>query len=184
MQIINFAFRFSFQFLFLKFDGARKAARLAAFALGACLLAASPMAMASGTFSASGQPSAAALDVRVIIPAILRILEDSHPHSLVRDNEKATSISALQRMVLISTLGKGFCMDLQLSQRQVTDWRLRVSGSPGTWVEASGAGYRLCAGRPGRYDIALQHDFNVKHPPTDTVADVIGWPVSTNLSAP
>lgn len=186
MQIINFAFRFLLQFLFSKLRGdgmgLRYGAGKAAFL--ACLLAMPPMAMANGTFSPQGQPSAAALDIRVMIPAILRILEDSHPHSLIRENEKSTSVSALQRLVLVSTLGKGFCMDLQLSQRQLTDWRLRVSGSPGTWVEPSGAGYRLCAGRSGRYDIALQHDFNVKRSPTEPVADAIGWPVSTNLSAP
>jgi hypothetical protein len=87
-------------------------------------------------------------------------------------------------LVLVSTLHKGFCMDLQLSQRQITDWQVRVSGSPGTWLESSGGGYRLCAGRAGRYDVALQHDFGLKDSLRGNVASAIEWPVSLNLSAP
>ena len=190
MQILNFAFRFISQLLNCPASarrlqgGAGKAALMATFALHAGLLATSPAAMASATFDPQGQSSAAALDIRVVIPAILRVLEDSHPHSLVREHGQSTTISALQRMVLISTLGKGFCMNLQLSRGQVTDWQLRLSGSPGTWIKPSGTGYQLCAGRSGRYEIALQHEFNVKHEPADAQGGVMGWPVSTSLSAP
>jgi hypothetical protein len=141
-------------------------------------------AMASGTFSSDRQSSSATLNIRVLIPAILRILEESHPQSLPPADTKSSHISATQRMVLVSTLRKGFCLDLQLTQRQITDWQIRVSGSPGTWIEPSENGYHLCAGRAGRYEVALQHDFSLKDSLRGNVASAIEWPVSLNLSAP
>ena len=53
-------------------------------------------------------------------------------------------------------------MDLRLTQQQLTDWQLSVSGSAGTRIEPSEGGYRLCVGRAGRYEVALQHDFSLK----------------------
>ena len=78
---------------------------------------------------------------------MLRLLENSHPSSLPVADAPSAHISVLQRLVLVSTLGKGFCMDLRLTQQQLTDWQLRVSGSAGTRIEPSEGGYRLCVGR-------------------------------------
>ena len=90
----------------------------------------------------------------------------------------------LQRLVLVSTLGKGFCMDLRLTQQQLTDWQLRVSGSAGTRIEPSEGGYRLCVGRAGRYEVALQHDFSLKDGARQGLAPALDWPVNVSLASP
>jgi hypothetical protein len=126
------------------------------------------------------------LDFAIVIPAVLRILEDSHPAALFSADTTGSLISATQRMVLVSTLGKGFCMDLQLNQQQVAGWQLNVSGSAGTRVEAADGGYRVCALRPGRFELALQHAFSLKErkPGADALASNFSWPVSVSLVTP
>lgn len=126
------------------------------------------------------------LDFAIVIPAVLRILENSHPAALLSADTAGSLISATQRMVLVSTLGKGFCMDLQLNQQQVAGWQLNVSGSAGTRVEAAEGGYRVCAMRPGRFELALQHAFSLKDhkPGTAAQASSLSWPVSVSLATP
>ncbi|UUZ74532.1 hypothetical protein LP414_19115 [Polaromonas sp. P1(28)-13] len=167
------------------FAGAGKAASIVAIAIfGASLQAASTPTLANGTFSSDSQQSSAALDLRIIIPPILRILENNYPRSLPAADTQTSRISALQRMVLVSTLPKGFCMDLQLTQRQVTDWQLHVSGSAGAWIQSSEGGYRLCAGRAGRYEVALHHDFSLRDSMRGTMAPALDWPVHLSLTTP
>jgi hypothetical protein len=142
-------------------------------------------ALAREALSTDGHPPAGtAINFAIIIPAVLRILENSHPLSLPVANTPDAHISVSQRLVLVSTLGKGFCMDLQLSQQHLTDWQLRVSGSTGTRIEPSAGGYRLCIGRAGRYEMVLQHDFHLKDGPRADPAPALGWPVHISLAAP
>ena len=126
----------------------------------------------------SARQATAAIDFRIVIPAILRILEDSHPQSLNPTGVASSDVSALQKIVLVSTLRRGFCMDLRLDPSQFTNWRLSVSGNGQPWVEPSGGGYRLCTARPGRYNLSLQHDFVVVNPAE------AGWPVQVSLTTP
>lgn len=146
-----------------------------------------PQSSRAGEMLSVDKPQASTkLDFAIVIPAVLRILENSHPAALLSADTTGSLISATQRMVLVSTLGKGFCMDLQLNQQQVAGWQLNVSGSTGTRVEAADGGYRVCALRPGRFELALQHAFSLKErkPGADASASNFSWPVSVSLVTP
>lgn len=153
-------------------------------ALLAGLLWAPASASASETLSTDGRQASAAVNFSIIIPAVLRVIENSYPRLLPVANAQTSDISALQRMVLVSTLGKGFCMDLQLNRRQVADWQVQLSGSAGARVQASGNGYRVCTSRAGRYELALQYDFSLKDDVRGALAPALDWPVSMSLTAP
>lgn len=155
-----------------------------AIALCAGVLWGPTSASANDTLSADGRQASAVVNFSIIIPAVLRIIENSHPSSLPGADPQTSRISAMQRMVLVSTLRKGFCMDLQLTQRQLADWQVQLSGSAGTWIEPSEGGWRLCAGRAGRYELALQHDFSLKDGTRGKLAPALDWPVSISLTAP
>ncbi len=151
------------------------------------MMAVSRIACAAGLVAfitpASAESNTAALDIRVVIPKMLRVLENSYPASLRATDQAARSLEAHQRLVVVSTLAKGFCIDLQTS-RQLTDWRLSLSGSSGTWLQQSDTGYRLCTARPGRYDVALRHDFDLPNGHSVVNGDAIAWPVTVNWTAP
>lgn len=145
-----------------------------------------------------------AVDFAIVIPAILRLLENEHPTRLHSLEETSSPISALQRVVLVSTMRSGFCMDLRLNQMRgghahVADWQVRLatlSGAAATnaRVEAFDGGWRVCARRAGRFELALQHAFSLqpslRTPATNGPAGVIeettemGWPVALSLTTP
>ena len=81
---------------------------------------------------------------------------------------------------MVSTLRRGFCMDLQMAGHQLNDWQLQISTGAGTWLQRAAGGYRLCTARAGRYDVALQHDFNA----SDSADQARGWPVLVSLTTP
>ena len=145
-----------------------------------------------------------AVDFAIVIPAILRLLENDHPAELHVLAETASPISALQRVVLISTLRSGFCMDLRLKpmhggQAHVVDWQVRLATLSGgaavnARVEAFDGGWRVCARRAGHFELALQHAFNLqtslRTPVTNALTraigetTAIGWPVALSLTTP
>jgi hypothetical protein len=135
---------------------------------------------AAGAVSTDTPGASAALDFRVVIPTVMRILDNAHPADLPPPDRDTARIAVQQRMVLMSTLPRGFCMDLHLGQQTLSDWQLQLSGTPGAWLQASGSGYRLCTGRPGRYDVALNHDFKASNAAEPTR----GWPVQVSFTAP
>lgn len=153
-------------------------------ALCSCVLWAPSGASAHEVSSADGSKASALLDFSIIIPVVLRIIENSHPPLLPVADTQTSRISATQRMVLVSTLRKGFCMNLQLTRSQVSDWQLQVSGSAGTRIEPSEGGYRVCTNRAGRYDLALQHDFKLKDDTRGNFASALDWPVNVSLASP
>lgn len=165
----------------------------------ACLLTIPASARASEPLQMDGQarPVNAGLTFAIFIPSVLRILENTHPAVLqafgppdaTESASVATmpnlSVSALQRIVLMSTLGKGFCMDLRLTQVQVTNWRLTSSSSStGIWTEATEGGYRLCARKAGRYEVSLQHNFELTQSAYPTAKYRMNWPVNVSLANP
>ncbi|MEY4884156.1 MAG: hypothetical protein RIS34_2010 [Pseudomonadota bacterium] len=154
-----------------------------AIALCAGALTPGASALAEAKVTPDGRKSSASLDFRIVIPAILRVTENSYPAQLPATNATNGRISALQHLVLLSTMRKGFCMDLTLNQPLVADWQVQASGSTGVSVQASDAGYRVCASRAGRYELALQYAFNLKPDTPGNTTAPIAWPVSMDLAA-
>lgn len=144
-----------------------------------------------------------AVNFAIVIPAILRLLENDHPTSLPSPAESYSPISAQQRVVLVSTMKSGFCMDLRLNQMRgharIADWEVQLAALPGAAavgarVEAFDGGWRVCTRRAGRFELALQHAFSLQPslttPTTNSLSALIGktiaidWPVALSLSTP
>lgn len=141
---------------------------------------------ATESFSAAPVSMSARIKITVVIPPVVQILENRHPVSLTFAGEKAARSSAVQRVVLISNLRNGICVELRLAQPQVSGWQMQLSGNANVLVEAAGDGYRLCVRRPGRYEMTLEHEFMLKDATVlmaraDTALD---WPVYLNLATP
>ena len=83
-----------------------------------------------------------------------------------------------QRLVVLSNLKHGFCASLRLSDPAVAGWRLQTDEVGGVTLQPMADGYRLCASRPGRYTLRLQHDFEAVGPQA-----ALTWPVQTELMA-
>ena len=157
---------------------------IAALALGLGAGGGVSPAWADGALSLDGHQTSSSLDFRIIIPPVLRIVENSYPLQLPAADAQTGRILAVQHLVLLSTLRKGFCMELRLAQPRMTDWQLQASGSSGIQVlPSSDGGYRVCASRAGRYNIALQHAFSLKDNVPATAAPALSWPVYMDLAA-
>ena len=156
-----------------------------ALALGLGLVTCLPDAWADGALGADGRQTGSSLDFRIIIPPVLRVVENSYPPVLPAADGQTGRISALQRVVLVSTMRRGFCMDLRLTQSRMTDWQVQASGSTGISVAPSEGGYRVCASRAGRYELALQHAFSLKNRLSASAkpAPAVDWPVQLDLVA-
>ena len=139
-------------------------------------------AWANANLAKDGRATSA-LDFAIIIPPILRILENSHPSTLVFDDSgllPGSPVTQIQKIVLISTLRSAVCMELRLVEAQIANWQVRLGGSAGVRIETTEGGYRLCTQRAGRYELALQHDF---YQMQGRVTN-INWPVSLSMSNP
>ncbi len=123
--------------------------------------------------------ASAALDFRIIIPPVMRVLENSHP--VVLDAEANGDWSAQQRLVVMSNLKRGFCVTLRMSAPEVDAWRLRAVQGDGLNFSAVDDGYRLCAERAGRYTLLLDHEFDAAARPSG--AGPLRWPVQTDIAA-
>ena len=83
---------------------------------------------------------------------------------------------------MLSTLRKGFCLNLRLTSREVAHWKLQLSGGPDARMEATAEGYRLCFLQAGRHALALSHSFVMRGQPASP--DPVDWPVYLSLAAP
>ena len=181
--------------------GARRVAAGAAVLLlvtGAFNAAATPalstLSISPGLSAVQDPPKNSPVDFAVVIPAILRLLENDHPGLLSPLNDTALLVSALQRVVLVSTLRAGFCLDLRLhplqtGESRVAGWQMQLAelsgAGTGARVEAFEGGWRVCTRRAGRYELALQHAFSLRPIAASTgEAAALGWPVALSLSAP
>lgn len=143
---------------------------------------ASAGAHAASTLAADSSNASAKVDIQVVIPAIMRILEDNHPALLAPPDEQQGNRPSEQRIVMLSTLRKGFCLAMTLGTRQVASWQMQLKASPHARMETTAGGYRLCVSRAGRHEIALSHDFGLGGQPAG--ATPLDWPVYLSLSAP
>jgi hypothetical protein len=129
-------------------------------------------------FTSTEPGTSAALDFRIVIPAVMRVLENSHPWQL--DAGVDGSLAASQRLVVLSNMKHGFCVTLSLAMPGVDQWQVDVVPEPGVTAQAVAGGYRLCSARPGRYTLQLQHRFG--HAP-QAMSLGLTWPVRTDITA-
>lgn len=128
---------------------------------------------AESQFAPPGQGASASLNIRIIIPAVMQVLENSHPALLESDQP------AEQRLVVLSNMRHGFCVTLRQTEPQPIGWRLQnASDEPGVELSAVADGYRLCTHRPGRYSLRLRHEFGAS-----AQQAALAWPVRTELTA-
>lgn len=143
---------------------------------GALLLVPAP---GMGESRAVNQHSASAsIDIRIVVPPIMRVLENSHPVQLIA--ESGGDWSAEQRLVVLSTMKRGFCVTLRMNTSDVEAWRLQTEQSGGITLSPVNHGYRLCTPRPGRYTLLLQHEFEASG---NSAMQSLRWPVQTDISA-
>lgn len=139
------------------------------------LLAPAP-GMGEGLMVAQGK-AGAALDIRIIIPPVMQLLENSHPQQL--DSFADGKVSAQQRLVVLSNMRGGFCVSLRRAAPQLGSWELQTAPQSGIQLTPAADGYSLCGTRPGRYTVLLQHHFGT----SDRSATALRWPVQTDISA-
>lgn len=156
--------------------------RWLALLLGASLAAPLPAA-AESHFAPPGQGASARLDFLIIIPPVIRVLENSHPEELLADEQGR--LGGTQTLVVLSNMKRGFCVTLRrhtLANQPALAWRLRSVQADGLRTDPAGDGWRLCAAQPGRYTLRLQHEFEATagNPPAPTS---LLWPVAADLVA-
>lgn len=146
------------------------------------VLAVPMAARAESGLAAPGAGASARLDFRIIIPPVMRLLDDIHPEEMQADAQGR--LQAAQTLIVLSNLKRGFCMTLR---RHTTDasaplsWHLRRVSGLGITADPAGDGWRLCAQRPGRYTLHLQHEFQAREGQVAPTA--LAWPVATDLAA-
>ncbi|MES2842274.1 MAG: hypothetical protein V4794_18510 [Pseudomonadota bacterium] len=150
---------------------------LACLTSSALLLVPAP-SMGESTMVIQGN-AGASLDFRIIIPPIMRVLENSHPTQM--DPLAGGDWSAEQRLVIVSNMKRGFCVTLRMSSPEVDAWRLQTEQSGGITLSPVNDGYRLCTPRAGRYTLLLQHDFEAARNTLPTAS--LRWPVQTDITA-
>lgn len=148
-------------------------ARLASTLAAAALLSAPVPGAAEAMLATGGGPASASLNFRIIIPPVMRVIENRHPAQI----EGGQPVE--QHLVVLSNLKRGFCASLRLSSPAIAGWQLQTEQVGGITLQAVADGYRLCASRPGRYALRLLHDFGT---PT-TAQTALAWPVQTELMA-
>ena len=148
--------------------------QLASAAAALALLLAPVPGAADAMMATAGGHASASLNFRIVIPPVMRVIENSHPAQI--DGGQPVE----QRLVVLSNLKHGFCASLRLSDPAVAGWRLQTDEVGGVTLQPMADGYRLCASRPGRYTLRLQHDFNAT-PGGEQAA--LAWPVQTELMA-
>lgn len=151
--------------------------RLSATITSLSLLLAPVAATAEGSVASPGGNASAALDFRIIIPPIMRVLENSHPQQLTADADG--TLGAGQRLVVLSNMKHGFCVQLRLGSPDQDGWQLDATLEPGMTQQTTADGYRFCSTRPGRYTLVLQHRFSAAAAPLAGTT----WPVQTDITA-
>jgi hypothetical protein len=146
---------------------------------------------AEASFAGPSGKASASINFRIVIPPVMRVLENSHPAQL-QPSADGSALTAEQRLVVVSNMKHGFCVALrQPSPELAAGWQLQQTAvdangsSSGAVLSPLADGYRLCTSRPGRYTLRLQHAFPAPNPgqgATET-ATALHWPVQTELTA-
>ncbi|QHE88533.1 hypothetical protein [Hydrogenophaga sp. BPS33] len=146
-------------------------------ALTVSALLLTPMSsMGESALTTQGSASAS-LQLRIIIPPVMRVMENSHPQLL--DTSVGGEASAEQRLVVQSNMKRGFCVSLRRAAPQLGAWDLQTTPQSGVQLSALPDGYRVCGTRPGHYTLVLQHRFAI----SERHIEALRWPVQTDISA-
>ena len=146
---------------------------------------------AEASFAGPSGKASASINFRIVIPPVMRVLENSHPAQL-QPNADGSTLTAEQRLVVVSNMKHGFCVALrQPSPELAAGWQLQQTAvdangsgsSSGAVLSPLADGYRLCTSRPGRYTLRLQHAFPAPNPGQAATATALHWPVQTELTA-
>ena len=154
------------------------ALRPAAVLAGALLGLLAGPSFADATVDPAGRQASARLNFVIKVPAVLRILDNSHPSELLTDAQGLAV--AEQRLELQSNLKQGFCVLLRQPEGNAMDWSLQASGGPTAVARPVQDGYHLCFSQPGRYVVNLQHSFRA---PGSATTGAWSWPVRTEILA-
>lgn len=126
----------------------------------------------------------AALQFRVIIPAVLRVAQNDHPAVLApARGAPAQPLEATQRLVVQSNMRHGFCMNLQLAGTDLQQWQVQLAGAQDAQLTPSADGYRLCVNRRGLHELTLQHAFTLRPADVPSRTMAHAWPVQLQLVA-
>lgn len=128
--------------------------------------------------------ASASIDIRIVVPAVMQVIENSHPSQLGVPVDGRWS--AQQKLVVHSTMKRGFCVSLRLAEPQVGGWQLQTAQQGGTTLTPVADGYRLCTSRPGRHTLMLQHAFATAAGAASAPAaepPALRWPVRTDVTA-
>jgi hypothetical protein len=155
-----------------------------ALAAGLLLLAAAA-AHAESRIAEPGQAARASLDFRIVIPPVVRLLDNQHPAQLRRD--ESGRLSGRQTLVLLSNLKRGACVTLRRPSSPAAEaashWRPQALDDGIATLQPAGDGWRLCTLGPGRHTLRVQHEFEPAA--AQAVADPSvepTWPVITELT--
>jgi hypothetical protein len=145
---------------------------------GLCLLFLPGAAQAESSMGVHGGSASATVRIRVVVPPVVRVLQDQHPSTLNATPDER--LLAEQRLVVSTNMRQGFCLDLQHNISPGTPWHVQSVGGDAVVITAQGGGYRLCGDRQGVYTLVLQHEFqpaaSIEH------GAVLAWPVRTELT--
>lgn len=135
-------------------------------------------ALAESSLGLNGASASATVRIRVVVPPVVRVLQDIHPRAL--EPVAAQTLTAEQTLVVSTNIRQGYCLDLQTSRHPGTPWQLRSVGGDAVVITQQGDGYRLCGDRPGIHTLVLQHEFQ---PDASGPATPLPWPVRTELAS-
>jgi hypothetical protein len=148
------------------------ALRLLPLVLALCMPAAG---RAESRVAGGAQPAASAsIRLRVEVPALLQLRDNRHPLAV-----PLAGASVQQLLDVQTNLRQGFCATLRLTTSAVRDWTVQSVGSPAR-VQRTPEGYRVCAERQGRHQVALEHRFDFG---LSQATGSVSWPVQIELSA-
>ncbi|MDO9149535.1 hypothetical protein [Hydrogenophaga sp.] len=120
--------------------------------------------------------ASAALNIRLVFPPFVRVLENSHPQQINPDTDG--SLHAEQKLVVMSNLKRGFCVTLRQIDPQLSGWQLQIAPQSGIQLSPVADGYHLCSAHPGRYTLLLQHQFAS----SPAGSNALNWPIQTDLT--
>jgi len=142
------------------------------------LLFSTATAQAESSMGLHGGSASASVHIRVVVPPVVRVLQDLHPRLLEVTPEER--LRAEQKLVVSTNMRRGFCLDLRNNVSPASHWRLRLVGGDAVEITPQGDGYRLCGSRQGLYTLVLEHDFLPSKP--EGIGPGVPWPIRTELT--